>query len=444
MKKLMGSFLAKTVAVALAVLLVFALAGSAIGIVYSVAGDRYDGASFYDSELCSALMRELLQAADGSVRDVLYPNMYLALENAAEPYRRAYENAAFATPAPLSTEAALQPAPATPGPASTAAPGTPEAPERDGAADMSAVSVDYDYEQDKALLKDWFSSVRLPENFGFRVTAPDGRVLYSRGVSDDAVSHPDWTLSRYGYVDSADGSITTYYVDGGAPGETLDAERCAGYRIDGFLPKTLKKGDVIYTAARLDAAVVSHNAAFYAAAGMSLLLLAAVLAFLLAAAGRTGADAELRLCWVHRIPTDVLYALCIALGAAALAPLLLAPRLLMLRNIAPLAAVAVLSLTAITLLFLLLCMSTAARVKTHTFLKNSVCFRILRLVWRILRSAARGLGVCVRSLPLLWKLLAAVALYALVTLLWRRRTPSPRCCGLRRALRASCCCAGSF
>lgn len=420
MKKLMGSFLAKTVAVALAVLLVFALAGSAIGIVYSVAGDRYDGASFYDSELCSALMRELLQAADGSVQDVLYPNMYLALENAAEPYRRAYgeradegepedENAVFATPAPLSTEAALE----------GAAPGTPEAPERDGAADISAVSVDYAYEQAVALLKDWFSSVRLPENFGFRVTAPDGRVLYSRGVSDDAVSHPDWTLARYGYVDSADGSITTYYVDGGAPGETLDAERCAGYRIDGFLPKTLKKGDVIYTAARLDAAVVSHNAAFYAAAGVSLLLLAAVLAFLLAAAGRTGADAELRLCWVHRIPTDVLYALCIALGAAAaaLAPLLLAPRLLMLRNIAPLAAVAVLSLTAITLLFLLLCMSTAARVKTHTFLKNSVCFRILRLVWRILRSAARGLGVCVRSLPLLWKLLAAVALYALVTLL---------------------------
>lgn len=411
MKKLMGSFLAKTVAVALAVLLVFALAGSAIGIVYSVAGDRYDGASFYDSELCSALMRELLQAADGSVQDVLYPNMYLALENAAEPYRRAYgeradegepedENAVFATPAPLSTEAALE----------GAAPGTPEAPERDGAADISAVSVDYAYEQAVALLKDWFSSVRLPENFGFRVTAPDGRVLYSRGVSDDAVSHPDWTLARYGYVDSADGSITTYYVDGGAPGETLDAERCAGYRIDGFLPKTLKKGDVIYTAARLDAAVVSHNAAFYAAAGVSLLLLAAVLAFLLAAAGRTGADAELRLCWVHRIPTDVLYALCIALGAAALAPLLLAPRLLMLRNIAPLAAVAVLSLTAITLLFLLLCMSTAARVKTHTFLKNSVCFRILR-------SAARGLGVCVRSLPLLWKLLAAVALYALVTLL---------------------------
>ena len=153
MKKLMGSFLAKTVAVALAVLLVFALAGSAIGIVYSVAGDRYDGASFYDSELCSALMRELLQAADGSVSDALYPNMYLALETAAEPYRRAYgeraddgepedENAVFATPAPLSTEAALQPAPATPGPASTAAPGTPEAPERDGAADMSAVSVD--------------------------------------------------------------------------------------------------------------------------------------------------------------------------------------------------------------------------------------------------------------------------------------------------------------
>lgn len=424
MKKLMGSFLAKTVAVALAVLLVFALAGSAIGIVYSVAGDRYDGASFYDSELCSALMRELLQAADGSVRDVLYPNMYLALENAAEPYRRAYgeradegepadENAVFATPAPLSTEAALQPAPATPGPASTAAPGTPEAPERDGAADMSAVSVDYAYEQAVALLKDWFSSVRLPENFGFRVTAPDGRVLYSRGVSDDAVSHPDWTLSRYGYVDSADGSITTYYVDGGAPGETLDAERCAGYRIDGFLPKTLKKGDVIYTAARLDAAVVSHNAAFYAAAGVSLLLLAAVLAFLLAAAGRTGADAELRLCWVHRIPTDVLYALCIALGAAALAPLLLAPRLLMLRNIAPLAAVAVLSLTAITLLFLLLCMSTAARVKTHTFLKNSVSFRILRLVWRILRSASaasacasgacRSFGSCsqpLRSTPL--------------------------------------------
>lgn len=435
MKKLMGSFLAKTVAVALAVLLVFALAGSVLGIVYSVAGDRYDGASFYDSELCSALMRELLQAADDSVIDVLYPNMYFALETAAEPYRRAYveradegepedENAVFATPAPLSTEAAqegvgagLQPAPATPGPASTAAPGTPEAPERDGAADMSAVSVDYDYEQAEALLKDWFSSVRLPENFGFRVTAPDGRVLYSRGVSDDAVSHPDWTLSRYGYVDSADGSITTYYVDGGAPGETLDAERCAVYRIDGFLPKTLKKGDVIYTAARLDAAVVSHNAAFYAAAGVSLLLLAAVLAFLLAAAGRTGADAELRLCWVHRIPTDVLYALCIALGAAALDPLLLAPRLLMLRNIAPFATVAVLSLTAITLLFLLLCMSTAARVKTHTFLKNSVSFRILRLVWRILRSAARGLGVCVRSLPLLWKLLAAVALYALVTLL---------------------------
>ena len=46
MKKLMGSFLAKTVAVALAVLLVFALAGSVLGIVYSSRGTATTARAF--------------------------------------------------------------------------------------------------------------------------------------------------------------------------------------------------------------------------------------------------------------------------------------------------------------------------------------------------------------------------------------------------------------
>ena len=156
---------------------------------------------------------------------------------------------------------------------------------------------------------------------------------------------------------------------------------------------------------------------------VSLLLSALVYAYLLCAAGRHPGEEAVRPGVFDRIPTDVFYALILALGVCA--GLLFAAgfeltsvlngqfmSMLVLAFLFGIIASVVL-----LLLFILLSMSTAVRVKTHTFLSSALTVRLIRRIFRGVRSLFGMIAALLKNLPVLWKLLLGAAGYGLLTVL---------------------------
>ena len=154
---------------------------------------------------------------------------------------------------------------------------------------------------------------------------------------------------------------------------------------------------------------------------ISLLLSALVYAYLLYAAGRhTGEDA-VRLGFFDRIPTDVFYLLTLGLAACAALVFGLGFNLIDVVNgrfismFVLTLMLGVIAAVVILLLFILVSMSTAARVKAHTFLSSALTVRFVRWIWRGVRSFFSMIGAMLHNLPILWKLLLSAAGYGLLT-----------------------------
>ncbi len=64
------------------------------------------------------------------------------------------------------------------------------------------------------------------------------------------------------------------------------------------------------------------------------------------------------------------------------------------------------------------CMSLAIRIKLGTLLKNTIVYRVLRLIWRGLCFCGRGIRAVVRSLPIIWKTVALLAAVAVIEFLF--------------------------
>ncbi len=156
---------------------------------------------------------------------------------------------------------------------------------------------------------------------------------------------------------------------------------------------------------------------------ISLLLSALVYAYLLYAAGRhTGEDA-VRLSFFDRIPTDVFYVLTLGLATCAVLLFGLGFNLIDVVNgrfismFVLTLMLGVIAAVVILLLFTLLSMSTAVRVKAHTFLSSALTVRFVRWIWRGVRSFFSMIGAMLHNLPILWKLLLSAAGYGLLTVL---------------------------
>lgn len=63
------------------------------------------------------------------------------------------------------------------------------------------------------------------------------------------------------------------------------------------------------------------------------------------------------------------------------------------------------------------CMSAAARIKQHTLITNTLCWKVLRFCWRSFRSTLRLIGSLLFSIPFLWKAYGALALFGAVELI---------------------------
>lgn len=146
---------------------------------------------------------------------------------------------------------------------------------------------------------------------------------------------------------------------------------------------------------------------------VQLLLCALLYVFLLSAAGHRPGEEQVRRGWVDRIPTDVFYVLSAALGLGCgflinTIQFYAAVGGRVLSSLIPYLLFFCGGAAGLLLLFLLVSMSTAVRVKTRTFFSSM-------LVVRLLRWIGRGVGLLLKNLPSLWRLLLLLGGYALLS-----------------------------
>lgn len=146
---------------------------------------------------------------------------------------------------------------------------------------------------------------------------------------------------------------------------------------------------------------------------VQLLLCALLYGFLLSAAGHRPGEEQVRRGWVDRIPTDVFYVLSAALGLgccvlASTIRFYAAVGGRVLSSLIPYLLFFCGGAAGLLLLFLLVSMSTAVRVKTRTFFSSMLIVRLLRWIGRGARRLAQ-------NLPALWRLLLLLGGYALLS-----------------------------
>lgn len=148
--------------------------------------------------------------------------------------------------------------------------------------------------------------------------------------------------------------------------------------------------------------------AIYFIALASLLLTIACFVALMYASGRKPDTEELVPGPLHKIPFDLLLVFCGAIGIG----LCYAGDAFTNSNLGDLSTVIVLAGLGLVGLNILLglCMSAASRIKQHTFLKNTVLYRMIKLaqrmlcgIWSLLKKLHHFNASLVRGIPLVWK-----------------------------------------
>ncbi len=157
------------------------------------------------------------------------------------------------------------------------------------------------------------------------------------------------------------------------------------------------------------------------AAGLILLIL------LMAFSGRRQGREDVVLTWHERIPYDLylvlqgaahvgIWAMLIELVENMEECLFLPDRWSTTEGIFAI-TVAVACILVEVILALALILTTVVRLKAHTFFRNTVIARILRLCWLVLKTIGRGIGKAWRTLPMVWRGALAFGGYLFVTLM---------------------------
>ena len=228
-----------------------------------------------------------------------------------------------------------------------------------------------------------------------------GTVLFRSRSAGEAQT---WEFRfRYGYDPAAD---SLWNLSSRSWQEPSDAE---SYTVSYALKEGLPVPDELALISRLVRLGRSLRYAVFPIALLALALAAAAFVGLMCVSARRPGTEALCPGPLHRVPFDLLLALCF-FGMLLLC--LLADWLT--RYDAVTAAAIVLLCFLGANLVLGLCMSAAARIKERTLLKNTVIALCLRGLWRLLRWLGRLLG----SVTLVWKLALGFVGLSLVELLF--------------------------
>ena len=241
------------------------------------------------------------------------------------------------------------------------------------------------------------------EDFNYRIFDADGKLVVQ---TEDFTNVDAETYSlSYGVLKDENGKLTDiFYHSKGGP-----YDECAEYYT---VILSLVEGSSVATEFHLFSTAL-HTAyvlryAIYFIALASLLLAIACFVALMYASGRRPDTDELVPGLLHKIPYDLLLAVCGAIGIG----LCYAGDAFTNTNLGDVGTVICLAGLCIVGLAMVLglCMSAASRTKQHTFLKNTVFYRFIKLIWKVLRGIWTLLkklhhfnASLVRGIPLVWK-----------------------------------------
>ena len=172
------------------------------------------------------------------------------------------------------------------------------------------------------------------------------------------------------------------------------------YTLAGYARETLTARDGLQQEYRLLSSAVSHRVLLVVLTALGVLAAVVLFVFLMCAAGHASGHEGIHLSWFDRIPLDLLtllYALPLALGFDMISMLSGSDVLLLVLTVC--AAV----LTLYLVMLLSYAATLAARIKAGGWYKNTVIWRILMLLKRLLCRLWRGFRYFCRNLPLCWK-----------------------------------------
>ncbi|MGM9662121.1 MAG: sensor histidine kinase [Oscillospiraceae bacterium] len=214
--------------------------------------------------------------------------------------------------------------------------------------------------------------------------------------------------------------------------------RADGYmevEVTGALAEDLSAMDDFRTASFWLDKLISLRNVLIAIVVISLLACLALLIFLLCAAGHKEGVEGIYLCWLHRIPFDLLAAVLIIAGVTVAALGIEIAR----ANTAVIAVVAMVLCGALCLLLLMaLLMSFSARAKAGKWWRNTVLWRLWHALYRLCRWTVRAVLYPLRNLSGCWQIVALVvgvillellvslladSMYAFIPIWWLERIP---------------------
>lgn len=213
---------------------------------------------------------------------------------------------------------------------------------------------------------------------------------------NEQYSREDTSGFRYEIVEETERGITADV--------SYDEFRIERYTLAGYVRENMTADDSLRQEYQLLSWAVSHRVLLIVLAALGVVGMLAMFVFLMYAAGHAAGYEGIHLNWFDRIPLDVLTLL-------YLLPLLFGVRLLNLisfpsdtGSMLVLQAALVAAYLICGLLLLLSYASTlASRIKAGTWYQNTVIWRVLRFLWRVLCRLGRTVRYLCRNLPLYWR-----------------------------------------
>ncbi len=277
-----------------------------------------------------------------------------------------------------------------------------------------------------------YYNIYQSENVLYEIHDAEGKVFYSNlnGAEGDIYIHDEVTFSilKEEYKDTEFEESTTFEYDAEEFTDKYYEEK--SYSINVYLKEEMTAKDSFYYVSELFDYVAEHKTSFTPIAIISAVLSLVLFIFLMCASGHKDGVEEIHISRFDRFPVDVLSAIYIGLTALLVMGIFWLleefsyywPQYYDSSMSAAIPFIAGLCIFGITLdfvLFAILSMTTAVRLKTRTYIKSTLIFMVLKflfnfLKWnwknicKICRKSFKFTGRVLRKIPLIWKTILIV------------------------------------
>ena len=213
--------------------------------------------------------------------------------------------------------------------------------------------------------------------YEYRITDEHGKKI-AQSNNFDASKDNVYTF-QYGIQKDASGAVYEFPYHAGDPYE----ENTSWYTVQLSFPEGSAEANEIALYEKLIHYLYAFRYAVYPIALAALVIAAVLFIALMYASGRRPDVDGFSGGALYRVPYDLLLLICVTLGIGLCFAADAVTNINDLNAIGKLICIAMLCLIGLNII-LGLCMSAASRIKQHTLLKNTVIYRVIKLIWKIL------------------------------------------------------------